>query len=277
MIKRTDSSEGINVFPSTKKLSVQVSLNGLSFSVLNMEANRLDSAGSYEFPRELNEESVEREIALIMDQFGLASESFDQIQLICQTGHFALVPEPLFDEASVPHYLKLNARLDNEAWPRFDRVAGAGLVNVYQGYPKLERWIEERFDGVGYRHSGSVLIETFLKQPHWDNRPHCFVRVGSRNMEIVLIKNQALLAYNQFSFSNSEDFLYYLLMFMEQSDVEPEEADVILFGKVSEDHPLFRTVYRYVRNLHLLDPEYDFDIAEEVSRPELDYTVISVF
>ncbi len=277
MINKTDTSEGINVFPSTRKLSVQVSLNGLSFSVLNVEANRLDSAGSYEFPRQLTEESIEREIALIMDRFGLASESYDQIQLICQTGQFALVPEPLFDEASLPHYLKLNARLDHDVWPHFDRVAGAGLVNVFLGLPRLERWIGERFEGVSCRHSGSVLIETFLRQPHWDNRPHCFVRVGSRTMEIVLIRNQALLAYNQFSFSNSEDFLYYLLMFMEQSDVEPEEADVILFGEVSEDHLLFRTVYRYVRNLHMLDPEYDFDISDEISRPQLDYTVISGF
>jgi len=278
MTKRTDTEHrGVNVFPSTKKLSVQVSLNGLSFSVLDVEARRLETAGRYWFPRAVQEENLRDQIQPVMDQFGLTESSFDQIQLIYQTGRFALVPAELFDQACLPHYLKLNARLESNQWPRFDNLAGDQMYNVYLTYPEVDRWFSEQFEWVDIRHSGSVLIDSFLLHPHWDHRPHCFVRVGIRNMEVVLIREQALLAYNIFPFSNQEDFLYYLLMLMEQSQIDPEEVDVNLFGEVDPDHPFFKLAYRYIRNLHMLDPEYEFEISEEIPLQQLDYTVIQGF
>lgn len=95
MIKRTDSeNSGISVFPSTKKLSVQVSLNGLSFSVLDAEASRLVTAGTHWFPRTASEDTLQDQVTAAMEQFDLISPSFDRIQLIYQSDRFALVPAP---------------------------------------------------------------------------------------------------------------------------------------------------------------------------------------
>lgn len=276
MTQRTDTeNSGVNIFPSTKKLSIQLSLDGLSFSVLEVEARRLEKAATYWFPRPVSEGDLARETALVMEQFGLVGGGYDQVQLIYQTGRFSLVPERLLDPASLPHYLKLNTRLETGQWPCHDLIAGGGIANVYLTIPSVDQWFRERFELVETRHSGSVLIDALLKQPQWDDQPHCFVSVGARSMELVLIHKQNLITYNIFHFNSPEDFLYYLLMVMEQSELDPEEVEVSLFGQIDPGNPLFKLAHRYIRNLQMLDPEYEYEISGDLPPQQLDFTVIS--
>ncbi|OJV27797.1 MAG: hypothetical protein BGO32_11120 [Bacteroidetes bacterium 37-13] len=70
----------------------------------------------------------------------------------------------------------------------------------------------------------------------------------------ILDAPEKLLLYNTFEFKTIEDFLYFLLLVCESTQVNRTESPLVLCGKVQKESKIYDSCYRYFSNIVFLKP-----------------------
>ncbi|MDT0650011.1 DUF3822 family protein [Autumnicola edwardsiae] len=248
------------------KLSIQVSLNGLSFCMLNTESKTVVFYKKYPFSAQFNPARVLAEIELIYQKEALLKKEVDEVLVIFSNSFYSLVPSPLFSEENASDYLKFNTKILKTDFIAYDELGKSEIVNVYIPYTNIINYFFDKYGEFEYRHSITVLIGELLKLPG-DDRVKAYLYNRKKEYDLVIIENGKLLLCNTFSYETREDFLYYILFTAEQLNVDPLELDLLLLGNIDRDSPLYEIAYNYIKNISFLDVFYPFDYTGDVEKP----------
>ena len=249
-----------------KKLSIQVSLNGLSFCILNQDANRIEYFKKISFEKQLDPIKLLSKIELTYEQEKELNQSVDEISLVFSNSLFSLVPSELFDENHAASYLKFNTRILKTDFITFDQVT-EDMVNVYIPYANITNYFFDKYGEFEYKHGLSILIESLLKLPTDTTGPKVYLHTHSNFYELVVIENGKLLFANCFEFDTKEDFLYYLLFTAEQLSLDPEKFELILLGDINKNSPAYKMAWDYIKNISFMGPFHSFSFETE-AQPE---------
>ncbi|TLF43023.1 DUF3822 family protein [Maribacter aurantiacus] len=259
-----------------KKLSIQVSLNGLSFCIADTVSHRVLLSDSILFSEEQHPEALLKELKTLLGKHTLTGNQFDEVVVVHSNTLFSLVPKPLFNEESLSEYLKFNTKLLATDALAFDMLEGFDIVNIYVPFTNVNNYIYELFGEFIFLHNGSVLIQSLLDNYGNQGESVCYVHVGQRQMDITVLKQKSLSFYNSFPYQTKEDFAYYLLFVLEQLDLDTETTAVRFFGTIEEDDAVFQLCYSYINDLTIFAPSspnhLNLGIPETSS---IDFTVIS--
>jgi len=249
---------------NNKKLSIQVSLNGLSFCILDTQERRISYFKKINFEKQLDPIKVLSNIELTYENEKELNEPVDEVVLIFTNSLFTLVPEELFDEDHAAGYLKFNTKILKTDFIAFDKI-NKELVNVYIPYANITNYFFDKYGEFEYRHSMSVLIESLLKLPG-EAKHKVYLHSHLNSYELVIIENKKLLFANSFEFDTREDFLYYLLFTAEQLHLDADEFELILIGDISKDSEEYKMAWKYIRNISFMGPFHSFQFDTE-NRP----------
>lgn len=234
-----------------KKLSVQISLTGLSFFVKE-EASQQNIFFSIPFSENIPPEVVLDEIKKGAHQHAIQLNSFDEITIIYAIALSTLVPLSLFDTHKKSEYLKFNSKILATDYVSHDTIESQDIAVVYIPYININNFFLEQCDNVTYYHSNTVLLN-YLLTKRSINTKECFLYVQPQQVAIFVIENNTLQLANSFEYQTPEDFIYYILFVFEQLKSNPEEIKTTLFGNIKQDSPLFEIAYQYIRNIDLLN------------------------
>jgi hypothetical protein len=260
---------------SYTKLSIQISLNGLSFCVLDSISNTIIKQESTTFSEELIPFQVLKKLKEVLENNEIDKMSFSDVTIIHRNTLFSLIPKALFDEKEVANYLKFNTKIlanDLIAW---DEILNFDIINVYVPFVNINNYIYGLYGEFVFQHNGTVLIQSLLNNFDGGKEPVCYVHVLEQQLDIIVIANKKLLFYNSFNFSTKEDFIYYVLFVIEQLKLDVETIKLKLFGNIEEDDQLFNVCFKYVRNVSVFVPSnlsYLMDINHHKS---IDFTTLS--
>ena len=260
---------------SYTKLSIQISLNGLSFCVLDSISNTIIKQESTTFSEELIPFQVLKKLKEVLENNEIDKMSFSDVTIIHRNTLFSLIPKALFDEKEVANYLKFNTKIlanDLIAW---DEILNFDIINVYVPFVNINNYIYGLYGEFVFQHNGTVLIQSLLNNFDGGKEPVCYVHVLEQQLDIIVIANKKLLFYNSFNFSTKEDFIYYVLFVIEQLKLDAETIKLKLFGNIEEDDQLFNVCFKYVRNVSVFVPSnlsYLMDINHHKS---IDFTTLS--
>ena len=95
-----------------KELSIQISLSGLSFCILNRSHFRIEYLKRIDFKNKLVPETVLEELQVVISNETPLSQPFEKILVIFQNELSNLVPEEFFDEKNAADYLKFMESLN---------------------------------------------------------------------------------------------------------------------------------------------------------------------
>ena len=218
---------------SYHKLSIQVSLNGLSFCILDTIANTLSLSHNLTFKREVSPFDLHREIRQSFRDEGVLDFNFSEVIAIHRNPLFSLVPQPLFDEDQLPNYLKYNAKILASDHLEYDVIEGLETVNVYVPFANVNNYLYDLFGEFEFKHSGTVLLETLIKLPSSRQGSIAYLHLAESQMDLAVFSSKKLLFYNSFTTSSPEDVLYFLLFSLEQLDLDPESLKLRLLGEVT--------------------------------------------
>ena len=260
-----------------KKLSIQASLNGLSFSILNRENQTIEASKRLALPEGTKAHHIEEELKSFFHLFDLGREPYGEVVIIHSSPRFSLVPKALFDPSELAHYLKLNTRLGRQDEIEYDQMLHTDLVNVYIPFSGVNSYIRDIFPSVEVLHSGSILIQSILQLPGWEENPQAYANVGDRSLEIVILKGKDLLLYNHFEYTTQEDFIYFLLFTLEQLGMDTEHTEVKLMGDIAEGDPLYALCDRYLKQLSIFFPQNPYQLDPKTAEDYIDYAVLSSF
>ncbi|MEE2772803.1 MAG: DUF3822 family protein [Bacteroidota bacterium] len=245
-----------------KKLSIQVSLNGLSFCILDESSKSVVFSKKLDFEKQLDPIKLLSKIELEYENESRLSQPVDDVKVIFSNALFTLVPEELFSEEQASSFLKFNAKILKTDFVAFDKLS-EGIVNVYIPYANITNYFFDKYGEFEYQHSMSVLIETFLQQEQGTAK--AFLHCQPNHFELVIIEKGKLLFANSFEYETSEDFLYYLLFTAEQLGLDPEDFELVLCGNISKDAEAYKLAWNYIKNISFAGPlhNFTFDTSKE--------------
>ena len=258
------------------KLSIQVSLNGLSFCIVDTLRNTILQSQKRQFGKELSPFEVQRELKEMLTEFEVEDFDIEDTVVIHRNNLFSLVPKSLFDPDDLANYLKLNAKILANDVIEYDEIENHDLVIVYVPYMNINNYIFDLFGEFEFVHNGTVLLQSLLKSSANITEPVCYVHVGQQQMDLVVLGRKRLLLYNSFQYRTKEDFIYYILFTLEQLDLDPESISLRLFGQIEEEDELYSISYEFIRHISIFVPELSYTAdKDQVSEKNLDYTVIN--
>ena len=271
------TNKGLDIaYKNFKKLSIQVSLNGLSFCVADSVSKEILYGDKQVFPEELNPIAVLKELEQLFQKHGLTSKVFDEVVVIHSNTLFTMVPKPLFNVAELPHYLKFNSKVLPTDTLAYDEIKNQDIVNVYVPYTNINNYIYELFGEFSFFHNGSILVQSLLNSYAKTKETICFVHVGKRQLDITVTSGKNLKLYNSFLYETKEDFVYYLLFVLEQLALDTETVPVKFFGAIAEDDPRYQLCYRYIKHVTIFAPHssYHLELGEPMDE-SIDFTLLN--
>ena len=257
------------------KLSIQVSLNGLSFCVADTLRNTILTSGQLDFGKELSPYEVQKELKDLLGEYGVLEMDIAEMVVVHHNSLFNLVPKDLFDSNELANYLKFNAKILVNDLIEYDEIDGHDIVNVYVPYVNINNYLFDHFGEFEFVHSGTVLLQSLLKSAGTVSEPVCFVHVGHRQMDMVVLSRKQLYLYNSFQFDTKEDFIYYILFTLEQLDIDPETIPLRLFGHISEGDEIYNICYEFIRHISIFVQDSAYTTTEDLNAESLDFAVLN--
>lgn len=233
-----------------KKLSLQVSANGISFCCFDMLNREVTHCISSQFSKYT---PVEEELWKFFVNNPVLTNTFDEIVVLHNNSFNTFVPTALFDPNYPGSYLQYNTKVFDTDFFAVDELDSYELNNVYVPMMNVNNFLIDQFGAFEYKNANSVLVAKLLDASKNVDEKQVFVHFQDAHFEIVVVRNQKLLLYNSFEYKTPEDFLYFLLFTMEQLFLNPETAKVYLLGKIEENDSNFELAYAYIRNVALFN------------------------
>ena len=238
-----------------KKLSIQVSLTGLSFCCFDTLNNTISSFNEVLFDtidkgikiEDLFSEAFQKHVEL--------NDAYDEVLIIHNNNLSTFVPTALFDENYLGSYLQYNTKVFETDFFAFDEISNYQINSVYIPYVNMNNYFIDKFGSFDYKHANTVLVAKLLDESKNNDTKTMWVHFAPGHFEIIVIQNQKLLLFNSFDYSTPEDFLYYLLFTAEQLNMNPENFPLELIGNVNIESEFYKIAYKYIRNINLIDVE----------------------
>lgn len=256
------------------KLSIQASLNGLSFCVLDTISNTLVHSHARVFEKEINPFTLHK---MIQDDFvetGILDYGYSEVISIHRNTLFTLVPMPLFDPGQLANYLKFNAKILGTDHLDYDPVQGLDSANVYVPFANVNNYLFDTFGAFEFKHSGTVLLETLIKLPSSRQGTQAYLHIAESQMDLAVFSNKKLRFYNSFIFSSPEDIMYFLLFTLEQLELDPDTLKLRLLGEVTAGDRIYQLCAEYLENVSLFVPP-DSSLAHTAQADGIDFTLIN--
>ena len=261
-------------------LSIQFSLGGFSFCVLDRENNTFIALNDYDFVEPNN--SPQRLIANISSIFGndeLLKQHYNSVSVTHINDLFTLVPKPLFNEDRLQDYVSFNTKVYPQDYLVFDELKNMDIVSVFIPFVNINNFLIDQFSHFEYKHNSTVLIENLLAIYKYSLVPKVFAHMANGHFELIVIANKKLQFYNTFKFSTKEDFIYYVLFTAEQLKLNPEKFEFLFLGSIEKTDDIFAMAYKYIRNVSLLEnrSKYSFDEAFSETDKRKYYSILNQY
>lgn len=266
----TEHSEG-----NFKKLSIQVSLNGLSFCVFDSVSNTVIDSERLSFDKTYTPYEVLKSLKQLLQKNDVVNRRFAEVVVVHRNALFGLVPQSLFSPDELANYLKFNTKILANDHLAYDEFENHEIVNVYVPFVNINNYIYELFGEFTFKHNGTVMAESLLNGYTQAKQAVCFAYVQEKQMDLTIIDQKKLLLFNSYTFNTKEDFLYYLLFALEQLKLDSEIIPLKLFGAVEEGDDIYEICYRYIKNVSIFVPDFGPPIYHDNPKEAIDFTVIN--
>ncbi len=260
-----------------KKLSIQISLSGLSFCILQSNTNTITTLKTVVFDKKLNPYEVLNYLKDAFESEDFLQTLFDDILLIHQNELSTLVPMSLFNDEYLADYLKFNCKILKSDFITYDTISANNSANVYVPYVNINNFVYEKFGEFTYKHFSTLLIELILKENQTSRTTKMYVHVSKTHFEIVVVNNGELVLYNTFEYKNSEDFIYYVLFTSEQLQLNPNTFNLIFLGDVKRGDALYTIAYKYIRYINFGSRNDNYTYTHAPANDYSNYTLIHSF
>lgn len=264
----------INIL-TNKVLSVQVSLNGLSFCVLDVIENTILLLKEERFDTQKNPIELEKLVRDAFNNTPLLHEEFKKVSLIHHNNICTFVPKGLYNEDNLIDYLKFNTKIFKSDFIATDEITSRDIMSVYVPFVNINNYFFEQFGSFEYHHSSTIFLKNLLQQTQ-NSATKLYCNVTTNSFELVYIKEGNLNLYNSFEYSSTGDFIYYVLFTIEQLQLDTETIDFIFLGDIGLEDEVYSVAYQYIRNISFGSRNTEFVVRDPEQKPKYGYNHFSL-
>lgn len=250
-----------------KQLSIQLSLDGFSFCIIDLNLRELIHFESFQFDKRASN-SVDlllkiKQIFKKVDELNIPFKSVNVIQL----NHLnSFIPKALFNEKESKHYLEFNNKTFESDYYVNDEIDNQDMVNVYVPYVNINNYFIDKFGSFTYKHGASILVDKLLNYYSNPSNKVVFIHLSKFEFELIVSDHKKLELYNSFEYTTKEDFLYYLLFTLEQLKINKETIEVKFIGNITKEAILFKETSKYISNIRLIEDRLQIPTNLDLTR-----------
>ena len=256
------------------ELSIQVSLSGLSFCILQIETNSISYLKHIVFEKKQTPFEVLDSLKQAFNSEIELRSIFESVTIVYVNELSTMVPKALFNENNLADYLKFNSKILQSDFITYDDILINDSVNVYVPYVNINNYIFDKYGSFSYKHFSTILVEQLLTAEKNSESVKMFVNVSRNHFEIVVTKQSQLILYNTFEYTTKEDFIYYILFTAEQLQLNPENLNLILLGDIEKDDELYSIAYKYIRHVDFGERNDSYNYISDPNSKYSDFTLI---
>lgn len=259
---------------TNKALSIQISLSGLSFCILNRQSHVITYFKQVDFDKKITPfETLER-LKTVLESETELNQPFASVLAIYQNELSNLVPQSLFDENNAADYLKFSSKILKTDFISHDAIATNNSVNVYVPYVNINNYLFDTFGEFEYKHTSTIFIDSCLQKEKASNDAKLYINVETHHFELVALNKGTLLLYNTFEYATKEDFIYFVLFTIEQLKLNPETVILKLSGKIEKEDDLYTVTYKYIRFVEFDKPFQKYKYTDQTQPKKEHHNII---
>lgn len=212
------------------RLSIELSLNGFSFSIKNTTDNVYMAAGSTGIRYG---SSYQRLLSTIIDTFEtkaeIASLRFSQVNIIYLDTMFTVVPQEIYEEKHAVDYLSFTMGKDmSRGRTQTAKIDSILSVCIFTADDKIKEYFATRSPKVEVTHSVSVFLENVQREEKQGYDIH--VNTFNGYMQVAAFLDNKLVTVNVYELTDNDSFAYYLLSLLNQLGVDQRTVPITLYG-----------------------------------------------
>ncbi|MBE0648928.1 MAG: DUF3822 family protein [Bacteroidales bacterium] len=251
-------------------LSMQIGERNFAYCILDSVTNKYIGIGDLRLPATKSQGELEIKLSFdafltkVLTAFPVLKKKFKSAKMIWEGNKSTLVPESLFEENDRQKILAFNVPLDLQEKVFHDLIPDFQAVNVYAMPEKVKQVLTRAFAVNHFPHLTSVLIESIFQNYRAElNQPKVFLHVRETHFDLVVMDQNKLYFSNTFEFRRPEDLVYYTIFTLEQLGLSQEMADVILFGRIARNTPLYHLIGKYLPRIEFArrNPGYTYSFV----------------
>ena len=209
-------------------LSIQVSLGGFSFSVINPKNNQLlvlkqkpVKISSYKF--------LTRRLTEWMETENILQNSFQQTRLIVCTEHYFLIPEHLYLENYKQTLFQTLLNCEPTLKTEENQLENTGARLLFGLPSQLETVFGEINSGFSMVHPVTLLAEN---APKTQNNYRLVLFLEHTFAYILIFNPHKLLHSNRFQINHPNDLIYFLLNLLDKLQIKQSQLDLFAAGAI---------------------------------------------
>lgn len=235
----------------SKKLSIQVCLDGLSFFTQNIASKEVITYKAITFEQKVDPASLLQEVTTVFNTYPELKESYTKVEVIYSNQLFTIVPKAVFDPEKLTDYLKFNTKILATDFIAYDSIETQDIITVYIPYTNINNFFFDIFGAFEYYHGMSLFIKEIIEKEVQQETPRVHIHIHKNSFDLVVTHKKKLQLANTFDFYSKEDFMYYTLFTLEQLELNPDTTEVFLTGAIKKEDALFELAYTYIRNVEI--------------------------
>ena len=253
------------------RMTIQCSLGGLSFALLDAETQTLVALECYQSDLLADSNDLFRTLERALEDKGLNNKSFTSVTFITDNRYCALVPEPLFNEADQAKYLDFAFQVPDAYSIVSERLVSAQCFNVFALPTALKDKLTGKWPNIHITHSSSIFVDSNMKS---EDNNGVFVNVRNRDFDLLVKKEGKLHFFNNYKFNTKEDFAYFLLFAMEQNDLSGQDTLVRFSGLIRPASDIIDLCGRYVRDIRFVEDPHTLQVSKTLDDVPFQYYYI---
>ncbi len=229
-------------------LSIQVSLDGFLFAILDPENSRYLGLKRYGFEKANNLDKHFENLERILQQDPFLKKEYLSVSCIHNENRATLLPAALFDREHLKLYFEFNHVLNELDELHYNFL---NQIDAYLVFPLnseitsliLKSWLNTRFF-----HQDTPLIDALISREN-GNGSLVGINFNEGHFDIVVTENRQLKYQNNFSFRSDEDLIYFMLFVFDKLEMDQEKTPVLLSGEIDKFSERLSTLGRYFKQL----------------------------
>jgi hypothetical protein len=246
-------------------LSIQCSLNGVSFLVFDPVTNKFIVLLEHEViattPFELK-----NELDRLFKNEPILNYRFKKVKAVFLSQRSVMIPDPIINEADLNNlfYLTFDNKRDEQI---LRNTVVPNVTSLLFSVPGVVyRCVKEKFQDVEFFATPLPIINYGLKQK--TTLPQFLILKFGDILLVCFISDRKIHFINHFYIKNDIDCLYYILSVAKKLNINPK-VELKLFGKIEQQSELVTSVKNYFEKVEFARIRNQYSISHSFpNRPE---------
>jgi hypothetical protein len=244
-------------------LSIQVSLDGFSFALLNVNDQKYTAIQFYDIQESHNYSELAEKIEQIIAQQELLQQHYSTVTICICNSINALTPKDLYKKHYGKELLGFNQILLQNEDESNDWLKSIECFNSYVIPKELKRCFDKYYPNHSWKHQSTVFIESVMQHYKLNEETTIYISVQNAYFQLVVLEGRKLKFFNGYDYRSGEDIIYYILFACEQLDLNPDQIPIVIAGEIEINSEAYKFIHRYIRNISFTNrnPSYVYSFV----------------